>query len=203
MIQSIKNWFFGVVDNYMHSQYGSRKQALFDGHPKVIVEIGSGYGANFRYLRKGTRVKVIEPNKGFHEVLKYQARRYGIQAELYEAKAEEIPLSSESCEMVICSLVLCSVKTPPKALSEIKRILKPGGQFVFIEHVRAHKHSWICKVQKTVKNSWKWLFDGCNVMRDTGRIIQVAGFSKVEQEEFAHSTFFIPVIPHIAGKAIK
>ncbi|MEQ8524641.1 class I SAM-dependent methyltransferase [Gracilimonas sp.] len=187
----------------MHSQYGRRKEALFKDHPNVLVEIGAGYGANFRYLREGTKVKVIEPNAGFKNVLNHRAEKYGINLEIYESVAEEIPLSDGSAAMVISSLVLCSVKNPPKVLSEVKRILQPEGKFLYLEHVRAHKHSWVCKVQRTVKNSWKWFFDGCNVTRDTGRIILMAGFSEIKQDEFSHSTLFIPIIPHIAGVAIK
>lgn len=187
----------------MHSQYGSRKKTLFEGHPSVIVEIGAGYGANFRYLREGTKVKVIEPNSGFHEVLQSRAKKFGIKLEIYKAVAEEMPLTASSTQMVISSLVLCSVKNPPKVLSEVKRILKPAGKFVYLEHVRAHKHSWLCRIQRTVKNSWKWLFNGCNVTRDTGRIILMAGFSEIKQDEFSHSTFFVPIIPHICGIAVK
>jgi|TARA_R100000005_G_scaffold95282_1_gene76190 ubiquinone/menaquinone biosynthesis C-methylase UbiE len=192
-----------MVDAYMHLQYGDRKKVLFENHPDVIVEIGAGYGANFRYLRKGTKVKIIEPNKGFFDMLKYRAEKFGISVEIYEATAEDIPLSENTSEMVISSLVLCSVTNPPKTLSEIKRILKKGGVFVYIEHVRAHKHSWIYKVQKSLKTSWKWFFDGCNLTRETGRIIQHAGFSKVKQTEFSNKTIFLPIIPHIAGVATK
>ncbi|MBO6585852.1 MAG: class I SAM-dependent methyltransferase [Gracilimonas sp.] len=187
----------------MHSQYGSRKEVLFESHPNVIVEIGAGYGANFRYLRKGTKVKVVEPNAGFKDVLKYQAGKYGVNLEIYESVAEEIPLSDSSAAMVISSLVLCSVKNMPKVLSEVKRILEPEGKFVYLEHVRAHKHSWVCKIQRMVKSSWKWFFDGCNVTRDTGRIIMMAGFSEIKQDEFQLPTFFVPIRPHIAGIAVK
>jgi ubiquinone/menaquinone biosynthesis C-methylase UbiE len=192
-----------MVDAYMHLQYGDRKIALFAHHPETVVEVGAGYGANFRYLRKGTKVKIVEPNTGFFEILKFRADKFGLKLELYEAGAEDMPLSANTAEMVISSLVLCSVKNPPKALSEIRRVLKEGGKFVYIEHVRAHKHSWIYKVQKRLKTSWKWFFDGCNLTRDTGRIIQHAGFSQVQQMEFSNWTIFVPTIPHIAGIATK
>jgi ubiquinone/menaquinone biosynthesis C-methylase UbiE len=203
LIQILTFWFFNLIDAYVHLKYGERKAELLKNHPDIIVEIGAGYGANFRYLKRGTRVKAIEPNTGFHEVLKRRAQKYGILVEVYAGKAEEIKLSNNSTQMVLSSLVLCSVTNLPKVLSEIKRILKPGGKFVYIEHVRAHKHTWVCKVQRVVKNSWKWLFDGCNVTRDTGRIIQVSGFSTVTQQAFSQRTILIPIIPHIAGIAVK
>ncbi len=202
MIQLLTYWFFNLVDLRVHQKYGERKAALFKNHPKTLVEIGAGYGANFRYLKEGTRVKVIEPNAGFHKVLHRRAEKFGIILELYEGRAEDMQLSDNSTEMVIGSLVLCSVDNPPKVLSQIRRILKPKGKFVFIEHVRAHKHSWICKVQKKVKIPWKWLFDGCNVTRDTGRIIQMAGFSSVKQEHYSQFSIFVPIMPHVAGVAV-
>lgn len=202
MIQLLTYWFFSLVDLRVHRKYGERKAALFKNHPKIVVEIGAGYGANFRYLKQGTRVKVIEPNPGFHQVLRRRAEKFKVHLELYEGRAEDMQLSDNSTEMVIGSLVLCSVDNPPKVLSQVRRILKPKGKFVYLEHVRAHKNSWICKAQKKVKNPWKWLFDGCNVTRDTGRIIQMAGFSSVEQEYFSQFSIFVPIIPHVAGVAV-
>lgn len=175
---------------------------LYD-HPEVIVEVGVGYGANFRYMKTGTKVIAIEPNADMRDILRARAEKFGIELEIHELGAENIPIESNCVDMVLGSLVLCSVKNPPKVLSEVKRILRPGGKFVFVEHVRAHKNSWICKVQRMVKGSWKWFFEGCNVTRDTGRIIQLAGFSEVNQDVFAQRTIFVPIIPHIAGVAIK
>jgi len=203
LIQIINNWFFNLVDAYMHYKYGRRKVPLFKGHPTVIIEIGGGYGANFRYLKKGTKVKVIEPNNGFFDVLRYRANRYEINLEIYETGGEEMPFPENSHEMVMSSLVLCSVQNPAQVLSEIKRVLKPEGKFVYLEHVKADEHSWICKVQELTKTPWKWFFDGCHVNRNTGKAIKDADFSTVQQNQFSHKTIFIPIIPHIEGIATK
>ncbi len=105
--------------------------------------------------------------------------------------------------MVLGSLVLCSVDNPVKVIFEIKRILKEEGRFAFLEHVKAERHTWICKVQQWVKEPWKWLFDGCHVNRNTGKVIQNAHFRKVKMEEFDSKTVFVPIIPHVCGMAIK
>ncbi|MEX0845479.1 MAG: class I SAM-dependent methyltransferase, partial [Balneolaceae bacterium] len=151
MIQKITYWFFSVVDAYMHYKYGSRKRKLFIGHPEELVEIGAGYGANFRYLEPGTKVIAIEPNAGLHRILRERAQNFEIDLVVYEAFAEEMPLSEASAEMVVSSLVLCSVKDPEKAISEIKRILKPEGKFIYLEHVKAHNQPIIGFVQRLIK----------------------------------------------------
>lgn len=203
MIHTVNDWFFSLVDRYMDIHYGERKRKLLEDHPQTLVEIGVAYGANFRYLRPGTKVIAIEPKRSFNELLKRRAKRYGIEVEIHNYGAENMNIKSESVEMVIGSLVLCTVKTPVKVLFEIRRILKEDGKFIFLEHVKADRHSWICKVQHFTKKPWKWFFDGCNVTRQTGRIIHNALFSSVDMEEFESKTVFAPIIPHVCGVAVK
>lgn len=192
-----------LADRYMDARYGARKRKLLEDHPDTLVEIGVGYGANFRYLRPGTKVIVIEPKKSFNELVKRRAKYYGLEVEIQNFGAEVMNLESDSIEMVFGSLVLCSVENPEKVIFEISRVLKKEGKFVFLEHVKAEKHSWICNVQQMVKKPWRWFFDGCNVNRNTGKLIQNAHFSKVEIEEFESRTVFVPIIPHICGETIK
>lgn len=187
----------------MDLHYGERKRKLFQDHPDIVVEIGAGYGANFRYLRPGTKVIAIEPKKSFNELLRRRADRYNLELEIHNCGAENMSLSTESVEMVVGSLVLCTVQTPAKALLEIRRVLKKKGRFVFIEHVKANQHSWICRVQHFVKKPWKWFFDGCHVTRETGNVIHDAQFSRIEMEEFQSNTILLPIIPHVCGVAIK
>lgn len=187
----------------MDLHYGDRKQQLLKEHPDIVVEIGAAYGANFRYLRSGTKVIAIEPNRSFNELLRRRAERYNIELEIHNYGAEKMNLRSDSVEMVIGSLVLCTVKTPVKVLFEIRRVLVKEGKFVFVEHVKADEHLWICKVQHFVKQPWKWFFDGCHVTRQTGRIIHNALFGSVEMEEFESKTIFLPIIPHVSGIAKK
>lgn len=187
----------------MDLHYGERKQALLEAHPPTIVEIGAGYGANFRYLRPGTKVIAIEPKKSFNELLRRRAKRYGLDLEIHNSGAENMDLISESVDMVIGSLVLCSVETPVNVLFEIRRVLKEDGKYVFIEHVKADRHSWICRTQHFAKTPWKWFFDGCDLTRETGKIIQNELFSNVQMEEFKSKTVFIPIIPHVSGFATK
>lgn len=199
----ITDWFFSLVDSYMHSKYGNRKARLLSDHPAKVVELGAGYGANFRYLNKDTEVVAIEPKKEFHNLLKRRAKHFGNPIQVFETGGEHIPLPDESVEMVLCSLVLCSVEDPTKVLAEVKRILKPGGRFIFVEHVSAHSNSWLCKLQLGIKRPWKKFFDGCHVDRDTAASIRSASFREVKIDEFSQRTIILPIIPHISGYAVK
>jgi ubiquinone/menaquinone biosynthesis C-methylase UbiE len=187
----------------MDAHYGERKKRLLQDHPKTIVEIGTAYGANFRYLKPGSKVIVIEPNESYNNILKRRAERFNIDIEIHNTGGESMPLPSESVDIVFGSLVLCTVESPDEVLSEIHRILKKGGKFVFIEHVRAKHHKWLCRIQNLVKSPWKWFFDGCRVNRDTASSIQRIPFENIELEEFNSKTVFLPIIPHINGMAVK
>lgn len=187
----------------MDAHYRQRKATILTDHPETIVELGAGYGANFRYLKPGTRLIVIEPNESYNALLQRRAKKFNINLEIHNTGAEAIDLPSESVEMVLSSLVLCTVEDPDKVLSEVHRILKVQGRFVFIEHVAAGHQTWLCQVQNLVKAPWKWFFDGCNVTRETGSTIQNSSFDQVELEAFKSKTIFLPIIPHISGKAIK
>ncbi|WP_103665569.1 class I SAM-dependent methyltransferase [Gracilimonas amylolytica] len=203
MIHIINDWFISLVDRYMDAHYGGRKQSLLRDHPETIVEIGAAYGANFRYLKPGTKVIVIEPNESYNKILKRRAERFNVTIEIHNTGAESIDLPSDSIDMVLDSLVMCTVEYPDQVLSEIHRILRTGGKFVFIEHVRSEHHTWLCRLQNFVQKPWKWFFDGCHVNRDTASSIDKVPFSKIDLEEFKSKTVFLPIIPHISGTAIK
>lgn len=187
----------------MDAQYGNRKRALLSNHPDTIVEIGVAYGANFRYLRPGTKVIAIEPKTSFNELIQRRARYYGIEVEIHNYNAEVMNIKSNSVDMVLGSLVLCSVKSPVKVISEIKRVLKTDGRYIYLEHVKAERNNWLCSLQHFIKKPWKWFFDGCHLTRNTGKIIQNALFTRVQIEEFESKTIFLPIIPHVCGVAVK
>ena len=102
--------FFESMDWYSHRRLGARKKALFADLPQHVVELGSGAGASMRYLAPGTSLIAIEPNPHTHDALRRNARRYGIDLEIREERAESTGLASGSVDAVICTLVLCTVE---------------------------------------------------------------------------------------------
>ncbi len=193
--------FFESMDWYSHRRLGARKQALFAGLPRDVVELGSGAGASMRYLAPGSRLVAIEPNPHTHDVLRRTAERYGIDLEIHEAPAESTGLASASVDAVISTLVLCTVTDPDAALAEVRRILRPGGRFVFIEHVGSGPGP-IRAVQRLLRRPWRYVFDGCHLDRDTASSIAAAGFADVRIEPFRFGGAFVPVWPQISGVAV-
>ncbi len=193
--------FFESMDWYSHRRLGARKKALFAGLPELIVELGSGSGASMRYLAPGTRLIALEPNPHTHHALRRNAARYGIDLEIREEHAESTGLASASVDAVICTLVLCTVEDQAAALAEVHRILRPGGRFVFIEHVGSGPGP-IRAVQRALRRPWRYVFDGSCLDRDTAATIAATGFSEVRVEPYRLGGVFVPVWPQISGVAV-
>jgi ubiquinone/menaquinone biosynthesis C-methylase UbiE len=199
----LQAWFINEMDSAMHAAYGERKHSLFAQLPRELVEIGPGAGANFRYYPRGTRIVAIEPNSQLHARLRQRALKYGHELELLDASAEKIPLGDESATLVVGTLVLCSVQSPSQVLHEVLRILKPGGQYLFIEHVAAAKRSIVAAEQWALRRVWPLLFAGCRVDQDALHLIEDVGFESVAYCEFPIGWNVLPFSPHIVGTAIK
>jgi ubiquinone/menaquinone biosynthesis C-methylase UbiE len=167
----------------------------------TVVEIGPGVGANFTYYPSGIHWIGIEPNVYMHDHLLKAAEKREITGELRTGIVEHLELPDSSADAVVSTLVLCSVGNQDAAIKEILRVLKPGGKFLFVEHVAAKQGSALRMVQRIIKPAWKVVADGCHPDRDTASAVERAGFSSVEIK-----TFRAPLMiasPHIAGKAIK
>lgn len=195
-------WFFRFCDGYINVLLGDRKRSLFAGHPNEIVEIGPGVGTNFRYLSPGARVIAVEPNPQMHGALRAMALRHGVSVHLVARSADDTGLPDDSVDWVVCTLVLCTVTDPAATLSEIRRILRPGGRFVFVEHVAASPGSWLRRIQELVRRPWQWFFEGCHTHRDTLVEIHRAGFSNVRVERKTLRSPFVPVNSQISGVAV-
>ena len=199
----INAWIFKILAGYMDYLFGKSKRALFRNHPETVVEIGPGAGANMRYLKRGTRLIAIEPNVHMHHNLNKSAAKHGINLEIKAMLGEVIDLPDNSYDFVVSTLVLCSVTDSAQCVNQIKRILKPYGVFIFIEHVKARESSILAFIQKITHRPWHWFFEGCNTNRDTKSLLEAAGFNKLFLEEYNSYSPFIPIIPQIRGKAIK
>lgn len=200
---SLNAYLLTLVEKYMDRVYGPRKRSIFGNFSEEIVEIGPGTGANFRYFCPGTKIIAIEPNRQMHPYLKASAKRYGLVLDIKEIKAEEIDLAASSIRSVVGTLVLCSVDDPSKVVAEIRRILVPGGRYVFLEHVAAPEGSSLRSLQDLIHKPWHWLFEGCNLNRNTHTVLAEAGFTKLEMDCFRLESPLVPVTPHIFGMAIK
>ncbi len=177
------------------------KARLFGSLSGRVLEIGAGGGANLRHLSPGIDYVGLEPNEFSRAHLVRRAAERGLRAEVVNGTAEKLPFPDASFDAVFCSLVFCTVHDVPAALAEVKRVLKPGGRFAFVEHVAAPAGTRTRRVQNAVRPVWQVLGDGCQPNRDTAAAIRAAGFSHVEIEDMRLP---FPVVgPQIAGFAIR
>ncbi len=178
-----------------------RKRVLLGDLSGDVLEIGPGTGVNLRYYPATIRWIGIEPNPFMHLYLKREAEKLGMHVEIREGRAERLDVPDHSMDAVVSTLVLCSVQDVPGTLGEILRVLKPGGRFVFIEHVAAPPGMRLRRVQQWVRPVTRALADGCCPDREIWIAIENGGF---EHLTFEHFRIPIPITsPHIAGSAIK
>ena len=176
-----KRFFAGLI--YRSEQSVNRllekeKRLLFSELKGRILEIGAGTGANMKYYSKEVVLIFLEPNVAMHQYVCTKAEKKEIEMKIITGRAESIPLKDNSVNAVVSTHVLCSVESVKQVLHEVKRVLKPGGTFVFIEHVVAKK-GFLRKAQNLFAPFWSWAMDGCQVNRDIKKSIMLAGFKIV------------------------
>ena len=130
-------WFFTAFARYINHAARHHKLTAFSGLPSgaTILEIGAGTGANLHHLPTGTHLYAVEPSLRMHERLRHRCAAAGVDVQILATGAEAIPLPNASVDEVICSLVLCTARDPAQVLAEVRRVLRPGGRFRFVEHV--------------------------------------------------------------------
>ncbi|MCY1139247.1 methyltransferase domain-containing protein [Actinoplanes sp. Pm04-4] len=174
---------------------------MFADLPRDVVELGPGVGANLRYVRAGSTLVAVEPNRPMHRRLRAAAERRGVRLDLRDSTAERTGLPDRSADAVISSLVLCTVSDPAAVLQEIRRILRPGGTYRFVEHVAAPGGTVTRGLQRALRRPWAWTFEGCSCERDLTTVLRAAGFSRVDVEAYRLHSPFITFNTQIAGIA--
>jgi ubiquinone/menaquinone biosynthesis C-methylase UbiE len=150
-----------------------------------VLELGAGTGLNLElYPLDVSDLTLVEPDPHMVKQLRNRVAELGSAAQVVEAPGEKLPFEDDSFDTVLVTLVLCTVPDPTATLAEIKRVLKPDGQFLFMEHVRSPSPD-LAKWQDRLEKPWRFLGDGCHCNRDTESAIKAAGFklSDVEHPE--------------------
>ena len=177
------------------------KRDLIGGLRGDILEIGPGGGVNLPYYPPGARWAGIEPNVYMHRYLREKAGSLKLPIGLRTGIAEETGFEDASFDAVVTTLVLCSVSDLALSLQEILRVLRPGGKFVFIEHVAAPDGTGTRRAQRWIRPLWNVIGDGCRPDRETWTAIEQAGFDSVNIQHFRVP---FPIVgPHVRGVAVK
>jgi SAM-dependent methyltransferase len=177
------------------------RRALLAQASGRILEIGAGTGLNLaHYPEQMHELVLMEPEPAMRERLTRRIRRAGRQATVVDAAAEALPFADGSFDTVVCTLVLCTVSAPDRALGEIRRVLGPGGRLLFIEHVRADDPK-VARLQDRMLPINVRVAHGCHCNRPTLDGIRTAGFEVTELEHgtLPHAPRFIrPLIVGVA-----
>lgn len=160
-----------------------------------VLELGIGGGLNLGFYNPAAVEGVfgVDPSQALRERAQRAKRPDGLKVEVRDGTAEALPFEDASFDSVVCTYTLCSVQDPYAALREARRVLKPGGRFLFCEHGLA-PDAGVALWQQRIEPVWKRLFGGCHLTRPVARSIEHGGFTIT-----SFDTMYLPNVPKFAG----
>ena len=201
---SISHWAFAAGYDLLNSVVEGRvipyrKQTAGEARGDVL-EIGGGTGASMPFYPADARITLVEPNPHMVRRLRRKASRLNRNVTIVSGVGECLSFDDATFDSVVTTLVLCMVSDLHRVVEEARRVLRPGGAFLFYEHVlsESRRMRWL---QHKANPSWKFLTTGCNLDRDISAAIRAAGFRQVEMRRFDLSVGLPATIPNIVGLA--
>ncbi len=201
-------WFASIYDRMMarpeRSFMRRIREEIVGGAKGRVLEVGAGTGASFPYYNdQAEEVVATEPDPYMLERARRRAEDLGRSIELRQASAEELPFDDDSFDTVVSTLVMCSVGDPLRALSEVRRVLKPSGELRMYEHVR-YDNAFGAFWQDAITPLWSWFGAGCHPNRDVAGFVREAGFEFERLERIKPLPPIPPMViarPHILAIA--
>jgi ubiquinone/menaquinone biosynthesis C-methylase UbiE len=169
-----------------------------------VLEIGAGNGMNFRHYPATVReVVALEPDDTLRALAEGAAAIAPVPITVIAGHGDALPFFDASFDAAVVSLVLCSVPDPRHFLAEVRRVLRPGGELRFFEHVRSNT-AMLGTLQDVITPLWSAMGGGCHLNRDSRADIASAGFDIDELDRFSYRPVkFVPAHAHILGRAHK
>jgi ubiquinone/menaquinone biosynthesis C-methylase UbiE len=171
----------GLLDQAMRKEdlVGYRRRIVGAARGRVL-EVGIGSGLNLPFYDPGvTDIIGLEPSQPLITMASRRARVGGRAVTFLPGSAEAIPLDASSVDTIVTTWTMCSIRSPNSALAEMRRVLKPGGDLLFVEHGRAPDR-WVVRVQDWLTPVWKPLTGGCHLNRPIADLIGGAGFRMID-----------------------
>jgi len=197
--------FFDRFSGVMEKEAGPWRDELLTGLSGRVVEIGPGNGINFRhYPASVEEVVALEPEPYLRAKAERAAKLAPVLVSVRAGVADSLELEDASFDAAVACLVLCSVPDQQAALAELRRVLRPGGELRFLEHVRSQKPGK-ARVQATLDGSGVWprLAGGCHCSRDTVSAVQAAGFQVERTRDIDLGPSWVITNPHVLGSAVR
>lgn len=196
--------YVGVAQRAEQRGATEHRKRLLEGLDGTVLELGAGHGLNFpHYPTTVTEVIAIEPEPTLRAKAAEAAARAPISIRVLAGVADDLPLDEGSVDAAVASLVLCSVPDQNRALAELHRVVRPGGELRYYEHVIPNCQPRRLLLQ-TLDHSGLWprIAGGCHPARDTGAAIDHAGFEIESSERLMFAAArFEPSIPYVLGVA--
>jgi len=195
--------FMHRVGPMMEKEVGGHRDELLAGLSGRVVEIGAGNGMSFRhYPTTVAEVVALEPEAYLREKAVGAAGSAPVRVSVRGGVADPLPLEDGNLDAAVASLVLCTVPDPARALAELRRVLKPGGELRFLEHVRSARPRK-ARLQARLD---RWgvqpcLGGGCHCARDTAATIAAAGFRIERVRSLDIGPSWMHTNPHVLGMA--
>jgi ubiquinone/menaquinone biosynthesis C-methylase UbiE len=187
--------FASMYDKFMgniETEFGQLRKEMLSDLKGNILDVGSGTGANFKYFNKDANVIAVEPSPFMLEKSKAKLpqkatiKTYNLS--VTDPKLDEI-IQPKSLDYVVSTLVLCTIPDYKLALKKFQHWLKDDGKLIVIEHIHA-KEKPRRVIQNVINPAWKVIGDGCNLNRDTDKVIKAMGFKPLKEEYFKRSLRF-------------
>jgi ubiquinone/menaquinone biosynthesis C-methylase UbiE len=186
----------------MEREVGAHRDELLSELAGRVVEVGVGNGASLsHYPAAVSEVVALEPEPYLRERAREAAASAPVRAKVVDGLADALPLEDASVDAAVCSLVLCTVPSQARALAELRRVLRPGGQLRFLEHVRAP--SRLARAQNLLVHTgiWPRLCGGCHCNRDTAAAIEASSFRIASVQSINIGPACLVTNPHLLGRA--
>jgi ubiquinone/menaquinone biosynthesis C-methylase UbiE len=180
------------------------RDELLGGLSGRVIEVGAGAGSNFdHYPATVEEVVAVEPEPYLRERARAAAARADVRIEVLDGVADRLPADDASFDVAVACLVLCTVPDQARALDELRRVLRPGGELRFYEHVLSHRPALALGQHTVDLVFWPRAFGGCHTARDTPAAIAAAGFEVEQQRRMWVNPLPIafPVASHAIGRA--
>ena len=179
--------------------FGERRERLVGALEGDVLEIGAGTGLNLPHYRRARRVVALEPDRRYARRLRDRASEASVEVDVVEKAGESLPFGDDSFDHVVTTLALCSVTDLDAVLSEVHRVLRPGGALHFLEHVRGHGR--LARWQDRLTPLQRRVADGCHLNRDIAAALERAGLHVDAIEQFAMPPGHPLIKPAIQGAA--
>jgi ubiquinone/menaquinone biosynthesis C-methylase UbiE len=140
-----------------------------------VLEIGVGTGLNLTLYQSARRVIALDPDPRMLQKAPQRARQAPVPTDLLLADGQRLPFNDDSFDSVVATLVFCTIPDPTAGMEEVRRVLRPGGRFLLVEHVLSPS-PFLARIQRWLDPWWTKVAGGCHLDRETFRTVQQSGF---------------------------